>query len=65
MSSDACLLLPMFVIGMGSSRTGTYQCLTIGAPYEVISDIYFQVWRESNGDYCSAGSEMYSKKLSV
>lgn len=66
MSSDACLLLPVFVVGMGGSRTGTNQCLTIGAPYEVISDTYFQVWRESNDDYFSAGSEMHSKrKLSV
>lgn len=38
MSSDACLLLPMFVVGTGGSRTGTNQCLTIGAAYEVISD---------------------------
>lgn len=66
MSSDACLLLPTFVVGTGGLRTGTNQCLTMGTPYEVISDTYFQVWRESNDDYFSAGSEMYSKrKLSV
>lgn len=66
MSSDACLLLPVFVVGTGGSRSGTNQCLTVSAPYEVISDTYFQVWRESNDGYFSAGSEMHSKmKLSV
>lgn len=62
MSSDACLLLPMFVVGTGGSRTGTNQCLTIGAAYEVISDTYFQAWRGSNDDYFSAGSEINSKE---
>lgn len=49
-------------MGTGGSRIGTSQCLTIGAPYEVISEVYFQVWRGSNDDHSSVGPEMYGGK---
>lgn len=59
-------IAPSVCSGCRRQQNWHNQCLTIGAPYEVISDTYFQIWRESNDDYFSAGSEMHSKKkLSV